>query len=183
MSQFAHSIDGLLDANQGTRKCNIKRFIVKHFTRNVHYVLTTSSLLNIGSGGQNKEDVLLTEETFNLCLASFKLKNRYNPSLQVKTIMSLENQTIGFITACLQNVVDMKRQFKIGSYFVDLCFPKQMMTVECDEFGHSDRNPFEEFKREQFISKAGYKIIRFNPNEPEFDLSVVINNICLEIFK
>jgi very-short-patch-repair endonuclease len=49
--------------------------------------------------------------------------------------------------------------------------------VLSDEYGHRDRSMADELAREDFIKNKGYSIIRYNPNEPEFDLSDVLNRI------
>jgi len=90
--------------------------------------------------------------------------------------MSLENQTVGFITSCLKDICDCVRQKRIGNYRADLCI-NECIVVECDEFGHNDRDPNAELQREIFIESEGYQMVRFNPNEPGFDLSKVINII------
>ena len=71
----------------------------------------------------------------------------------------------------------MSRQFQIGPYFADLCFTDDLIVVKCDEYGHRDRSMADELAREDFIKNKGYSIIRYNPNEPEFDLSDVLNRI------
>ena len=71
----------------------------------------------------------------------------------------------------------MTRQLKIGPYFVDLCFTDDLIVIECDEYGHRDRSAVDEVAREEFIKNQGYAMIRYNPNEPGFDLSDVLNRI------
>ena len=54
--------------------------------------------------------------------------------------------------------------------------------VECDENNHIDRNQIEEKIREEFILSLGNTIIRFNPNDSKFDLSLVLQEINKIIF-
>lgn len=107
--------------------------------------------------------------------------DRYAPVVgsltQIRTIMSLENQTIGFICSTLQGVAVFERQFAVGPYRVDLCFPEFWLVVECDEDNHSDRRKKYEERREKFIVDSGFTIIRFNPNAQDFDLSLVLNKV------
>jgi very-short-patch-repair endonuclease len=70
-----------------------------------------------------------------------------------------------------------ERQHAIGDYFVDLFFPEFNLVVECDEIGHVDRCPREEALREVFIKGLGYRMIRFNPNSDDFDVSLVMRKI------
>lgn len=183
MEKYTHSIDDLLAHHSGTRKDSLKRYIQKHFIENNDYIVQhVPSKIGSGSGGHNNEVILVTQRTMQLCISSFNLKTRYDPTLQALTIMSLENQTIGFIVACLDGVVQITRQFKIERYAVDLCFPQHMLVVECDEFGHVDRDESFEREREKRIIDSGFHIIRFNPNALGFDISKVINIICLRLF-
>ena len=55
--------------------------------------------------------------------------------------------------------------------------------VECDENNHIDRNQIEEKIREEFILSLGNIIIRFNPNDSKFDLSLVLQEINKIILK
>ena len=97
--------------------------------------------------------------------------------------MPIETQTIGFIENTYKDSVEMIRQYYIGLYRVDLYFSKYKIVVECDEFGHNDRDPNYELKREQYLISLGNTIIRYNPNESDFNLSNVlrkINNIIIQ---
>jgi very-short-patch-repair endonuclease len=157
------------------RKDLVVRFLKKHFIENTHYIIKKGCDVK-KHGGQNKHDYYLTNHAYELLTNSYNINNRYSPHIQVNTIMSLENQTIGFITACLKDICDCVRQKRIGNYRADLCI-NECIVVECDEFGHDDRDPNAELQREIFIESQGYEIVRFNPNEPGFDLSKVINTI------
>ena len=77
----------------------------------------------------------------------------------------------------------MKRQFKIGKYKVDLYIEDINIIIECDELGHLDRDKEYEETRQKFIENEGYNVIRFNPNDDEFDISSIINIITTLIFE
>ena len=62
-------------------------------------------------------------------------------------------------------------------YFIDY-----KLVIECDEFNHQDRNIIEEKNREEYICSLGNKIIRYNPNEKNFDLSNVLRKINVILF-
>jgi very-short-patch-repair endonuclease len=80
--------------------------------------------------------------------------------------MSLENQMSGFIENSYENAIDVVRQkpFKVLS---------SNLIVECDENNHKDRDVIYEEKREKCILSLGNIIIRFNPNDKLFELSLV----------
>ena len=56
-------------------------------------------------------------------------------------------------------------------------FTDYKLIIECDEYGHADRDQIKEKNREQHLLSLGNKIIRYNPNEPSFDLSNVLREI------
>ena len=91
--------------------------------------------------------------------------------------MCIENQTIGFIENSFKGIIDCKRQFIINKYRVDLYFINYKLIIECDENNHEDRNPIKEKFREEYLLSLGNNIIRYNPNEPSFDLSNVLREI------
>jgi very-short-patch-repair endonuclease len=178
--EFPVSIDQLaVDVN--SRKDKILYYIKKHFREGVHYTKVNYTPVVKKNGGQNRQDYYVTNETAELCRTTYNMKNKYVPHYknveQVRVLMSLENQTIGFIASSLEGVVELKRQMKIGSYFADLCFPERRIVVECDELGHCDRDAGKEHEREEYIRSKGYKIVRFNPNEANFDLSTTLRRI------
>ncbi len=72
---------------------------------------------------------------------------------------------------------NVKRQYKFGSYFTDLCFVDNNIVIECDEFGHADRDKTYETNREQYIINNNYSLIRFNPNKVNFDLSEIVREL------
>ena len=69
-------------------------------------------------------------------------------------------------------------QYQIGSYKIDLYFVDYKLAIECDEFGHSDRNNSYENKRQKYIEdNLDATVMRFNPDNPQFDILDVISDI------
>jgi very-short-patch-repair endonuclease len=161
-----------------TEKKNLVRFLMKHFRENIHYIILPPKF-------KNKIDYMLTNETIELINNSYRLKNRYilriGEAQHVNIIMSLENQTIGFIENSYKKAIDVVRQkcFRnvLQLYKVDLCFPSFNLIVECDENNHEDRDMIYEKEREKYLLSLGNTIIRFNPNDKLFDLSLVLQEI------
>jgi very-short-patch-repair endonuclease len=171
---FTKNIDELV-VYFTSRKDLIKRYIKKYFHKNINYIEVPYTIQR-PRGGRPRIDIMVTDETFNLVKKSYSLKTRYDPHHQVSTIMSLENQTIGFIANAFSGIYSCERQYVIGPYFVDMLVESDIV-VECDEDGHNDRNPVAEVIREQYIMEQGKRIVRFNPNASTFDLSNVIQCI------
>ena len=85
--------------------------------------------------------------------------------------------------------VTTKRQYifnngKCGKakYIGDLYFPLYNLIIECDENNHDDRDAIYEKTREQYLLLQEDNIIRFNPNDKYFDLSIVIKEINKVLF-
>lgn len=172
---FTDDLDDIMKAYPGTNKKNATRFIKKHLIHGVHY--TTSRTESVRRGGHNKVIFKLTPEANTLFRNSFKRGVTYAPERECATIMSLENQTVGFIHASYDGVTPTVRQHRVGSYRLDLCFTAHMLGVECDEIGHRDRDPIQEKAREDFVLNEGYMLIRFNPNSACFRMADVLNQV------
>lgn len=182
---FAHNLDDLMPLFT-SHKCSIVKFLKNNFRENIHYVILKNTHVNCrGRGGKNKIDYMLTKEITELIKDTYNLKHRYickiGNSQHVNIIMSLENQTIGFIENSFKSAIDVVRQktFKnsLQLYRVDLYFPLFNLIVECDENDHQDRDMNYEEIRENYILSLGNTIIRFNPNDKSFDLSLVFQEI------
>lgn len=157
-----------------TRKDNVKRFLLKHFKINKDFIIIKKEAKK---SGRPREAILLTEKVYQLMMKSYNISNRYSPHTQTNTIMSVENQTIGFIESCLTNVYVCTRQRWIGNYKCDLCIDDYKIVVECDEWGHKSMCKTSEEERQRYIESQGYTVLRFNPNEEGFDLSLQIRSI------
>lgn len=69
------------------------------------------------------------------------------------------------------------------NYKVDFLIDSNIV-VECDEFGHGNRNRENEKKRENQIKEMGYHCIRYNPDsKDEFEIFRVIREITEKLTK
>lgn len=193
MNEFTRDIEEFMSIF-GSSKVNLVANLKKNYQEHIHYIVLkgdSTSLNKNGDhrGGHNKHKIMLSESAFNLFKNSYNLRNRYITTISdninvVSSInMCIENQTIGFIWNCFNEVTSLKRQYKIHTYSVDLYFLDYKLVIECDEYGHTDRDPNYEKTREEYITALGNKIIRFNPNIENFDLSNVVKDINKVIFK
>ena len=185
MPDFTQNLDELLYLSNA--KHQIVNHLKKNYREHIHYIIANINLTNKKHGGNNKHVYMLTEEAFELLKNSYNLRNRYivNVSENVKCVnigMCIENQTIGFIENSYSNILNVKRQHTIGNYRVDLYFIDYKLVIECDENNHNGRDPIQEKIREYYIMSLGNKFIRYNPNIPSFDLSVVLKHINTVLF-
>jgi very-short-patch-repair endonuclease len=98
--------------------------------------------------------------------------------MEIETIVFRKEQE--YISAIKETFYYMKckSQFPVGSYYIDLYIKDFNLAIECDEFGHTDRDPIYEEERQKFIEdKLGCHFIRFNPDEPNFSIFRVIGDI------
>lgn len=181
--KFSKNLDELLYLS--SKKCHLTHHLKKNYKENIHYIIEKNKYEK-KNGGQNKIIYILTENAFELFKNSYNLRNRYIVELndKVKYInigMCIENQTIGFIHNAY-SILNIKRQYIIGNYRVDLYFIDYKLVVECDEYNHNDRDSAKEKIREEHITSLGNKFIRYNPNEKNFDLSNILKEINSYIF-
>ena len=98
--------------------------------------------------------------------------------------LTKEQQTLSSI-ANVFKTEKYEDQYKIGKYFLDLCFTEYNIVIECDENGHADRKPWKERERMDYVNKTleitDDNWIRFNPDEFDFDLSRVTGQIYRKI--
>lgn len=188
-SEFTKNLEELCDLTNNI-KGNLTRYLKKNFKENIHYniIKNTSYETNVKKGGgQNKITYLLTETAFEIFKNSYNLRIKYIVELSenIKCInlgMCIENQTIGFIENSYSNITNLKRQYIMGKYRVDLYFIDYNLVIECDENGHIDRNIVQEKCKENYILSLGNTLIRYNPNVPSFDLSNVLRDINAVLF-
>jgi len=125
------------------------------------------------------------------CVSNFNkiniLKQLNIPNKIIKLLLNIPNQLMkqnklyDILRITFENTYDIKKQIKIGKYIVDFIINENII-IECDEFGHKDRNKFYEKTREQFLSNLGYKIIRYNPDDNDsYNVFKLINNIIRNI--
>ena len=88
-----------------------------------------------------------------------------------------EAETLEAITKAFSGE-KMRLQYTVKDYRIDLYFPDYNLCVECDENGHSDYNVDADRKRTRIITRRlQCKWIRFNPDDVDFNIFTVINQI------
>lgn len=113
-------------------------------------------------------------DTFNQTVSCIKV---------LQHIPCKEQLTIGFISKALQ-VFQPKTQFWVFKYRIDLYFPVQRLAIECDEFDHTNYNIKKDSERQKNIeNKLNCTFIRFNPDNKEFKIEYIINEILEFLLK
>jgi very-short-patch-repair endonuclease len=183
---FTKNIDELVDMFN-SQKESVTRFVRKNFTEGIHFIEQKQTEKLNYRGGHNRIDMLLTEDAFVLVKNTYNLKNRYIKKINencshVNIVMCIETQTIGFIENSFSEALRLTRQKRIGTYYIDLYFEDYNLAIECDENDHKDRDITYEHTREKYLLEQNIMIIRYNPNDKNFDLSDVLQKITKVLF-
>ena len=75
--------------------------------------------------------------------------------------MSKENDSIEIITETFDGEEMIRQFFYIGKYRIDLYFPANQLEIECDEFGHNNRDVSYEVNRQNSL-KSRYNVSLFS---------------------
>ena len=79
---------------------------------------------------------------------------------------------------------DLKIQYTVIGYRIDLYFHKHKLAIEVDELGHADRNLNNEIERQKELErKRDCVFIRINPDGKDFKIFKKINKIHKHIEK
>ncbi len=169
------------------RKSDVYVFLKKHFKENIDYKIEKAKIINTknGGAGKNKKDILLTRETYEMIKNTYNLRQnrniKYHTEKQnieityINRVMNLEQSTIGFIYDCFKSTTLLKLQYKVKTYKIDCYFIDHKLVLECDENNHEDRDiEYETIREKVIVDLLDCKIIRFNPNDPNFKLQQVI---------
>lgn len=165
---------GFVDRSKGTDKIIWKR--VKKYL----------CIKNSFRGKDGLPEYITKEQVQKLIQSTSRVIDSYWYELSGLTkstvILSKEQEVIGFIVECLKDIAQINLQHKVGDYKIDLYIPEYNLAIECDEFGHDDRDCEYEINREEYIKKElDCKFIRFNPDSELFRISELMNTILREI--
>ena len=79
---------------------------------------------------------------------------------------------------------DMKTQYSVLGYRIDLYFHKVKIAIEVDELGHAEKNLSNEIERQKALEKeVDCVFIRINPDKKDFNIFKEINKIHRHIKK
>ncbi|MGY4475855.1 endonuclease domain-containing protein [Bradyrhizobium sp. USDA 3364] len=76
-----------------------------------------------------------------------------------------------------------RRQAPIGPYIVDFFCPAKRLIIELDGGHHNDDEMAKrDRKRQQWLEREGYRVIRFWNSEITVDLNAVLERIYVELY-
>jgi very-short-patch-repair endonuclease len=183
-SKFTVNIEDIANTFK-SKKGNIKRLLINSiFEHNIDYIITQpNSNFPKNHGGYNKEIIMLTLECSQQIILRYANNNKKEilniPEVTyIKRFLPKETEILDFIKESFEDIYKVKKEFKIDNYRIDLYIIDIKLAIECDEFNHKDRDIEYELKRQDYIEdKLHCKFIRFNPDNKNFKLSKLINEI------
>ena len=100
---------------------------------------------------------------------------------QISLILKKEQTVLKSIKDAFEGE-DMKTQYIVIGYKIDLYFHKHKHAIEVDELGHADRNMKNEIETQKTLEKElNCVFIRINPDEKDFNIFKEINKIYRHI--
>ena len=105
-----------------------------------------------------------------------KKKRKFKPIVSpIENILFEAFQKLGYAP---------KRQFRIGKYYVDLCFPAVWLVIECDGFDfHSTPDQLLRDKlRTVDIESKGFEVTRFTGQEIYYDAPGIVKRVLNKYF-
>lgn len=119
-----------------------------------------------------REEIVKSNDIELLKLLKDNNPNIHRKQLKLKEI--LENTYNG--------ICNFNDQVHCGNYIIDYVINGNI-AIECDEFGHRDRNKKYEIERQKYIEHCGYKVLRYNPDDESANIFSLLNkiNILLKI--
>ena len=136
-----------------------------------------------------KYDIYINEEGVHELVLKSTMSNATDFAKQLginihdHKYLSKERETLSYILTVFKGE-NMKEQYTVDGYRIDLYFPSHKLAIECDEFGHKDRDIGYEVTRQKYIeTKLACTFIRYNPDAKDFDIFIVINSIVKYIYK
>ena len=102
---------------------------------------------------------------------------------QINLILKKEQSVIESIKDAFKGE-DIRIQYTVLGYRIDLYFYKYKLAIEIDELGHNDRNTDHKIKRQREIKKElDCVFIRINPDAADFKMNKLKNQIYKHIIK
>lgn len=112
---------------------------------------------------------------------AIELATKFGINIHNEKIIHQEAKTVQAIKTAFKGE-EMKEQFTVCNYQIDLYFVHHKIAVECDENNHNHYNTNKEMKRQKIIEKElKCSFIRYNPDDTNFNIFHTINQIYQKI--
>lgn len=172
------------------RKDNIKRRMIGcGFEVNKDYIIEKrqngkSERKETRGGGRNREHIMMTKRCYDQLIVTLKLTTKTEINTDninicyVKRFLPAETEILDFIYDMLKPTINVKKQYIVDRYRIDLYIVDKKIAIECDEDNHRYYDKSKETKREKFIQDIlNCTFVRFNPFDKDFKLSKLLATI------
>ena len=107
-----------------------------------------------------------------------------NLGFRLHDVINTKEQTVLKSIKDVFEEEDMKTQYSVLGYRIDLYFHKVKIAIEVDELGHAEKNLSNEIERQKALEKeVDCVFIRINPDKKDFNIFKEINKIHRHIKK
>jgi very-short-patch-repair endonuclease len=171
---------GYSDTNQAIRKhvSNDDKALLSTVLVRLNAKLVTKKSNSIYINKRGVTSLLINSRMPSKDLAICQFRDMFGIDISIVTILYKEQETIGQLMQAFRRK-RILRQYAVLSYKIDMYLLDEKIAIECDEFGHKNRCQEYEMKRERDIKETlGCRMYRFNPDEKNFNIFHVIDDIC-----
>ena len=128
--------------------------------------------------------IYLVEKKIKSCRKSSKrfLEFKKKLGLDPNVVTCDEQDIINTLQIVFEGEIILT-QYCIENKRLDAYFSKYKLGIEVDEYNHEDRNSNYEKSRQLMIESHGITIIRTNPDDADFDINRLINQIHKHIIE
>lgn len=175
--QFTENLENLKTTS---RKDTVVRFLKNNFRVDVDFIVLKKS----GQFGRNKQDYFLTIESFQLLQNSYNLRqiDLGKNSMTHPILLTCETATINFLYEMFSDF-NLKKQYIVCNYFIDLYFVDLKIAVECYESHHQYTSTYDKIREEIIKKNLNCIIYIYYPNDKNFKLSTVAKEIMQLVYK
>lgn len=181
---FEYNLDDVAQLFQ-MRKSSVKRKLLTFgFVENADFIIKNEPVNSKRHGGHNRICIFITKKCYDQLILSLSLSKRVPVTPEVlqvdyiKRYIPDEIEILTFVCEVFSPSHQIKLQYPVLNYRIDLYFVTKKIAVECDENGHKDYDKTKEIKREIDIkNELGCIFVRFDPKCKNFKLATLISDI------
>jgi very-short-patch-repair endonuclease len=107
-----------------------------------------------------------------------------NEGIQKLHVNYIEGEVIDIIIDAVEGLTACCKQYTVEGYRIDLYLRDINLAIECDEMGHENKDDLSEIIRQKTIEKKlGCTFLRFNPDDKNFKIGKIFNQIINQILQ
>ena len=186
--KYVHSADQLYKELGYSRKQPFIELLKKNFSENEDWIFQprtsqaspdmyylTQHCLEIAVARMRPREVNKAQTIVNVANITIQYIRRFEP---------VGVESITFLMKSFAGILKMSPEYVVGDYRIDLYIHQHRIAVECDEDNHKRYCEEKEADRTYYIEVKlpGIRWLRFNPNEENFEMAAIVNDLCKLVF-